>query len=151
MYTCIHIYRQNKPIVQFCPSVFIYMYVYTYPPGCGGLTSVGQAAVDQLVHEVVAALGGGALVAVQVGRDVVGGELLQDLLLQGGLLVVAVGAVAPAAVQDLDAVAQVLTAGHAVVVGVVTVERQRIHDAGVPHVVQHALWGRGGGAVERGE
>lgn len=79
---------------------------------------------------------------VQVGRDVVGGELLQDLLLQGGLLVGAVGAVAPAAVQDLDAVAQVLAAGHAVVVGVVAVERQRVHDAGVAHVVQNALFGR---------
>ena len=76
---------------------------------------------------------------VQVGWDVVGGQLLQYLLLQGGLLVVAVGTVASAAVQDLDAVAQVLTAGHAVVVGVVTVERQRIHDARVPHVVQHTL------------
>lgn len=76
---------------------------------------------------------------VEVGWDVVGGELLEDLLLQGGLLVVAVGTVAPTAIQNLDAVTQVLTAGHAVVVGMVTVERERIHDAGVPCVVQDAL------------
>lgn len=102
-------------------------------------TSVGHAAVHQLVHQVVVALGGGPLVVVEVGRDVIGGQLLEDLLLQGGLLVVAVGTVAAATVQNLDAVAQVLAAGHAVVVAVVAVERERIHHAGVSCVVQDTL------------
>lgn len=52
---------------------------------------------------------------------------------------VAVGAVAAAAVQDLNAVAQVLTAGHAVVVCMITIQRERIHDTGVSGVVQDAL------------
>lgn len=58
------------------------------------VTSIGHAAVDQLVHQVVIAFGRGPLVVVEVGRDVIGGQLLEDLLLQGRLLVVAVGAVA---------------------------------------------------------
>lgn len=86
------------------------------------------------------ALGGSPLVVVEVRRDVVGRQFLEDLLLQGGLLVVAVGAVAAATVQDLNAVAQVLAAGHAVVVGMVSIEGQRVHDAGVSGVVQHAFW-----------
>lgn len=40
------------------------------------------------------ALGSGSLMVVEVGWDVIGGQLLEDLLLQGRLLVVAVGAVA---------------------------------------------------------
>ena len=103
------------------------------------VTSIGHAAVDQLVHQVVIALSGGPLVVVEVGRDVIGGQLLEDLLLQGRLLVVAVGAVAAATVQNLDAVAQVLTAGHAVVVGMVTIKRECIHNTGVSCVVQDAL------------
>lgn len=85
------------------------------------------------------ALGGGPLVVVEVGRDVIGRQLLEDLLLQGGLLVVSMGAVAAATVQDLNAVAQVLAAGHAVVVGVISIEGERVHDAGVSGVVQDAL------------
>lgn len=85
------------------------------------------------------ALGGGSLVVVEVRRDVIGGQLLEDLFLQRGLLVVAVRAVAATAVEDLDAVAQVLAAGHAVVVGMVTIERERIHNTGVSCVVQDAL------------
>lgn len=96
----------------------------------------------------MAALGGGPLMVVEVGRDVIGGQLLEDLFLQGGLLVVAVGAVAAATVQDLNAVAQVLAAGHAVVVGVVSIEGERIHHAGVSGVVQDALWG--GETTEQG-
>lgn len=53
---------------------------------------------------------------VEVGGDVIGGQLLQDLLLQGGLLVV----VAP--VNDLDAVTHVVRAGDAVAVAVVTIQ-----------------------------
>lgn len=87
------------------------------------------------------ALGGGPLMVVEVGRDVIRGQLLEDLLLQSGLLVVAVGAVAAATVQDLNAVAQVLAAGHAIVVGVVSIEGERVHNAGVSGVVQDALWG----------
>lgn len=85
------------------------------------------------------ALGGGPLMVVEVGRDVIGRQLLEDLLLQGGLLVVSMGAVAAATVQDLNAVAQVLAAGHAVVVGVISIEGERVHDAGVSGVVQDAL------------
>lgn len=103
------------------------------------VTSVGHAAVDQLVHQIMVALGGGSLMVVEVGRDVIRGQLLEDLLLQGRLFVVAVGAVAAATVQDLNAVAQVLTAGHAVVVRMITIQRERIHDTGVSGVVQDAL------------
>lgn len=103
------------------------------------VTSIGHAAVDQLVHQIVIALGGGSLMVVEVGWDVIGGQLLEDLLLQGCLLMVAVGAVAATTVQNLDAVTQVLTAGHAVVVGMVTIERERIHNTGVSCVVQDAL------------
>lgn len=85
------------------------------------------------------ALGGASLVVVEIGRDVIGGQLLQDLLLQGCLLVVAVGAIAATAVENLDAVAQVLAAGHSVVVGMVTIERERIHHTRVSGVVQDAL------------
>lgn len=76
---------------------------------------------------------------VEVGWDVIGGQLLEDLLLQGRLFVVAVSAVAATSVQDLDAVTQVLAAGHAVVVGMVTIKRERIHNTGVSCVVQDAL------------
>lgn len=76
---------------------------------------------------------------VEVRRDVIGRQLLEDLLLQGGLLVVPMGAVAAATVQDLNAVAQVLAAGHAVVVGVVSIQGERVHNAGVSGVVQDAL------------
>lgn len=76
---------------------------------------------------------------VEVRRDVIGRQLLEDLLLQGGLLVVAMGAVAAATVQNLNAVTQVLAAGHAVVVGMISIEGQRVHDAGVSGVVQDAL------------
>lgn len=62
------------------------------------VTSIGHAAVNQLVHQVVIALGGGSLVVVEVRRDVVGGQLFEDLLLQGCLLVIAVGAVAATSV-----------------------------------------------------
>lgn len=105
------------------------------------ITSVGHAAVDQLVHQVVIALCSGSLVVVEVGRDVIRSQLLQDLLLQGRLLVVAVGAVATTTVQNLNAVTQevAVTAGHAVVVGMVTVKRERIHNTGVSCVVQDAL------------
>lgn len=58
------------------------------------VTSIGHAAVDQLVHQVVIALCSGSFMVVEVGWDVIGGELLEDLLLQGRLLVVAVCAVA---------------------------------------------------------
>lgn len=85
------------------------------------------------------ALGGGPLMVVEVRRDVIGRQLLEDLLLQGGLLVVAMGAVAAATVQNLNAVAQVLAAGHAVVVGMISIEGQRVHNAGVSGVVQDAL------------
>lgn len=60
---------------------------------------------------------------VKVGWDVVRGQFFEDLLLQGGLFVVSVRPVATAAVQNLNAITQVLTAGHAVVVGMVTIER----------------------------
>lgn len=76
---------------------------------------------------------------VEVGGDVIGGQLLEDLLLQGRLLMIAVGAIAATTVQDLDAVAQVLAAGHAVVVGMVTIKRECIHYTGVSGVVQDAL------------
>lgn len=85
------------------------------------------------------ALGGGPLMVVEVRRDVIGRQLLEDLLLQGGLLVVAMGAIAAATVQDLNAVTQVLAAGHAVVVGMISIEGQRVHNAGVSGVVQDAL------------
>lgn len=71
--------------------------------------------VHQLVHQIPVLLAG-ALVAVQVGGDVVGGEFLQDLFLQGGLVVVV------ASVYDLHTVAQVLAAGDAVTVGMVTIQ-----------------------------
>lgn len=99
------------------------------------VTSISHAAVDQLVHQVVIALRGGSLMVVEVWRDVIGRQLFEDLFLQGRLFVVAVGAVATAAVQNLDAVAQVLAAGHAVVVGVVTIKREGVHYTGVPCVV----------------
>lgn len=76
---------------------------------------------------------------VKVGWDVVRGQLFEDLLLQGGLFVVSVRPVATATVQNLNAITQVLTAGHAVVVGMVTIERKRIHNTGVPGVIQDAL------------
>lgn len=60
---------------------------------------------------------------VKVGWDVVRGQFFEDLLLQGGLFVVSVRPVATATVQNLNAITQVLTAGHAVVVGMVTIER----------------------------
>lgn len=85
------------------------------------------------------ALGGGALVVVEVRWDVIGRQLLEDFLLQGGLLMVAMGAVAAATVQDLNAVTQVLAASHAVVVGVISIEGKRVHNAGVSGVVQDAL------------
>lgn len=72
-------------------------------------------AVDEFVHQVAALLAG-ALVVVQVGRDVVGGEFLQDLFLEGVL-----GVVVPA-VKDLHAVAEVLAAGDAVAVAVITIQ-----------------------------
>lgn len=71
--------------------------------------------VDEFVHQVVALLAG-ALVVVQVGRDVVGSEFLQDLFLQGVL-----GVVVPT-VKDLHAVAEVLAAGDAVAVAVITIQ-----------------------------
>lgn len=76
---------------------------------------------------------------VEVRRDVIGRQLLEDLLLQGGFLVVSMGAVAAATIQDLNAVTQVLAAGHAVVVGVISIEGERVHNAGVSGVVQDAL------------
>lgn len=85
------------------------------------------------------ALGGGPLMVVEVRRDVIGRQLLEDLLLQGGFLVVSMGAVAAATIQDLNAVTQVLAAGHAVVVGVISIEGERVHNAGVSGVVQDAL------------
>lgn len=72
-------------------------------------------AVDEFVHQVSALLAG-ALVVVQVGGDVVGGEFLQDLLLEGVLSVVV------PAVEDLHAVAEVLAAGDAVAVAVITIQ-----------------------------
>lgn len=39
--------------------------------GVKTVTSVGHAAVDQLVHQIMAALGGGSLMVVEVGRDVI--------------------------------------------------------------------------------
>lgn len=87
----------------------------------------------------MAALRRGPLMVVEVRGNVVRRQLLEDLLLQRGLLVIAVGAVATAAVQDLDAVAQVFAAGHAVVVGMVAVQRECVHNAGVSGVVQDAL------------
>lgn len=62
------------------------------------VTSVGQAAVDQLVHQVVIALSGGSLMVVEVGWYVIRGQLFEDLLLQGCLFVVAVGAIAASTV-----------------------------------------------------
>lgn len=53
---------------------------------------------------------------VEVGGDVVGGELFQNLLFQGGFLVV----VPP--VNDLDAVTHVLGTGNAVAVAMVTIQ-----------------------------
>lgn len=76
---------------------------------------------------------------VEVRWDVIRGQLFEDLLLQGGLFVVALSIVAAVALQNLDTVTQVLAAGHAVVVGMVTIERERIHNAGVSGVVQDAL------------
>lgn len=76
---------------------------------------------------------------VQVRRDVVGGQLLEDLLLQGCLLVVAVGAVPAASIQDLNAVAQVLAAGHAELIAMVAIKRKCVHNACVSGVVQDAL------------
>lgn len=76
---------------------------------------------------------------VEVRWDVVGRQLLEDLLLQCCLLVVAVGAVSGTTVKDLDAVAQVFAARHAVVVGMITVQRECIHNTGVSCVVQDAL------------
>lgn len=72
-------------------------------------------AVDEFVHQVAALLAG-ALMVVQVGRDVVGGEFLQDLFLEGVL-----GVVVPA-VKDLHAVGEVLAAGDAVAVAVITIQ-----------------------------
>ena len=72
-------------------------------------------AVDEFVHQVAALLAG-ALMVVQVGRDVVGGEFLQDLFLEGVLSVVV------PAVKDLHAVAEVLAAGDAVAVAVITIQ-----------------------------
>lgn len=77
---------------------------------------------------------------VKVGWDVVRGQLFEDLLLQGGLFVVSVRPVATATVQNLNAITQVLTAGHAVVVGMVTIERKCIHNTGVSGVIQDALY-----------
>lgn len=62
------------------------------------VTSVGHAAVDQLVHQVVIALSGGPLMVVEVRWYVIRGQLFEDLLLQGCLFVVAVGAVAASTV-----------------------------------------------------
>lgn len=76
---------------------------------------------------------------VEVRWDVIRGQLFEDLLLQGGLFVVALSIVAAVTLQNLNTVAQVLAAGHAVVVGMVTIERERIHNAGVSGVVQDAL------------
>lgn len=72
-------------------------------------------AVDEFVHQVAALLAG-ALMVVQVGGDVVGGEFLQDLFLEGVLRVVV------PAVKDLHAVAEVLAAGDAVAVAVITIQ-----------------------------
>lgn len=72
-------------------------------------------AVDEFVHQVAALLTG-ALVVVQVGRDVVGGEFLQDFFLEGIL-----GVVVPT-VKDLHAVAEVLAAGDAVAVAMITIQ-----------------------------
>lgn len=71
--------------------------------------------VHQLVHQVPALLAG-ALVVVQVGRDVAGSEFLQDLFLEGGL------SVGVAAVDDLHTVAQVLATSDAVAVAMVTIQ-----------------------------
>lgn len=76
---------------------------------------------------------------VEIRGNVVGCQLLEDLLLQGCLLVVAVGAVPAASIQDLNAVAQVLAAGHAEVVGMVTIKRERIHNTCISGIVQDAL------------
>lgn len=76
---------------------------------------------------------------VEVRWDVIRGQLFEDLLLQGGLFVVALSIVAAVTLQNLNTVTQVLAAGHAVVVGMVTIERERIHHAGVSGVVQDAL------------
>lgn len=107
-----------------------------------GLTSISHVAVDQLVHQVVIALSGGSFMVVKVGWDVVRGQLFEDLLLQGGFFVVAVRTVDAATVQNLNAVAQVLTAGHAVVVCMVTIERECIHNTGVSGVIQDAFYCR---------
>lgn len=77
---------------------------------------------------------------VEVGRDVIRGQLFENLLLQGGLFVVAVSTVATTPVQNLNAITQVLAAGHAVVVCMVTIERECIHNAGVSGIVQDALY-----------
>lgn len=51
----------------------------------------------------------------------------------------ALSVVAAVSLQNLNTVTQVLAAGHAVVVAMVTIERERIHNAGVSGVVQDAL------------
>lgn len=79
---------------------------------------------------------------VKVGWDVVRGQLFEDLLLQGSLFVVAVSTVATTTVQNLNAITQVLTAGHAVVVCMVTIERECIHNTGVSRIIQDALYGK---------
>lgn len=104
------------------------------------VTSIGHATVDQLVHQIVIALSGGSLMVVEVRWDVIRGQLFEDLLLQGGLFVVALRIVAAVTVQNLNTITQVLAAGHAVVVCMVTIERERIHYAGVSGVVQDALY-----------
>lgn len=77
---------------------------------------------------------------VKVGWDVVRGQLFEDFLLQGSLFVVAVSTVAAATIQNLNAITQVLTAGHAVVVCMVTIEWECIHNTGVSGVIQDALY-----------
>lgn len=60
---------------------------------------------------------GRAVMVVQVGGQVVGGELFQDPFLQRGLFVYIVRAV-----DDLHAVAHVIGAGQAVAVAMVTIQ-----------------------------
>lgn len=106
------------------------------------VTSIGHVTVDQLVHQIVIVLSGGPLMVVKVGWDVVRGQLFEDLLLQGGLCVVAVSTASTATVQNLNAITQVLTVGHAVVVYMVTIERECIHNTGVSGIIQDALCGK---------
>lgn len=88
--------------------------------------------VHQLVHQIPV-LFAGALMVIQVRRDIVGSEFLQNLFLQGGLVMVI------ATVYDLHTVAQVFTTGNAVTIAMVTIQWQSIHDTCIPGIVQKPL------------